>query len=77
MDRNIQVYLPEGYNPEDSTRYPVVYFLHGAFGDHTSGGSVLSSILNDLIDNPTISPMIIVKPDGSVEPWAGSCFTNS
>jgi S-formylglutathione hydrolase FrmB len=29
------VILPEGYDPSGATRYPVLYLLHGAFGDHT------------------------------------------
>ena len=76
MNRNVQIYLPEGYNPQDSIRYPVVYFLHGANSNHTSySGSI--TILNNLIGSSTISPIILVKPDGSVGPWAGSMYTNS
>jgi len=71
-----QVYLPQGYNPQDSIRYPVIYFLHGAFGDHTSN-SPLIGILDNLIGDSTISPIIVVKPDGSAGPWAGSMYTNS
>ncbi|MDB4584911.1 esterase family protein, partial [Draconibacterium sp.] len=26
MERNIQIYLPDGYNGKDSDRYPVIYF---------------------------------------------------
>jgi len=30
-NRNVQVYLPQGYNSSDTTtKYPVIYFLHGA-----------------------------------------------
>jgi enterochelin esterase-like enzyme len=76
-DRNMQVYLPKGYNTEDSTKYPVIYYLHGAFVNHTDLGSEISAILDTLIDDKTISPMIVVKPDGSVGPWAGSFYTNS
>ncbi len=76
MNRNVQIYLPEDYNSQDSTRYPVLYFLHGANGDHTSySGSI--TILNNLIGDSTISPLIVVKPDGSIGPWAGSMYTNS
>lgn len=28
--RTLNIYLPEGYNPEDSVRYPVVYLLDGS-----------------------------------------------
>lgn len=29
-NRTLNIYLPEGYNPKDSTRYPVVYLLDGS-----------------------------------------------
>jgi S-formylglutathione hydrolase FrmB/N-acetylneuraminic acid mutarotase len=76
MERNVQVYLPEEYNEQDSVRYPVIYFLHGATMDHTYYKNLLG-ILNTLIDEGQIAPVIIVKPDGSVGPWAGSFYTNS
>lgn len=28
--RTLNIYLPEGYNPNDSTRYPVIYLLDGS-----------------------------------------------
>ncbi len=28
--RILNIYLPEGYNPEDTTKYPVIYLLDGA-----------------------------------------------
>jgi len=75
--RNVQIYLPQGYNPSDTTvRYPVICFLHGAGGNHTSY-SFLISILDQLISAQTIQPTIVVKPDGSVPPYAGSFYTNS
>ena len=76
MDRDVQIYLPKDYNPLDSIRYPVIYFLHGALGNHNSNSELLG-ILNDLIDNTTISTVIVVKPDGSVGPWGGSFYSNS
>ncbi|MBN2698314.1 MAG: alpha/beta hydrolase, partial [Bacteroidales bacterium] len=76
MERNVQIYLPEGYNDQDSVRYPVIYFLHGATLNHTYY-QFLSGILNTLIGGGLISPVIVVKPDGSVGPWGGSFYTNS
>ncbi|MBN1132146.1 MAG: prolyl oligopeptidase family serine peptidase, partial [Bacteroidales bacterium] len=76
MERNVQIYLPEGYNEQDAVRYPVVYFLHG--GDQNShSNAVLFSIYNNLIEEKEILPCIIVKPDGSCPPWGRSYFTNS
>ncbi|HDS06800.1 MAG TPA: T9SS type A sorting domain-containing protein [Bacteroides sp.] len=76
MERNVQIYLPEGYNDQDSVRYPVIYFLHGATLNHTYY-QFLSGILNTLIGGGLISPVIVVKPDGSAGPWGGSFYTNS
>ncbi len=28
--RTLNIYLPEGYNPQDSTKYPVIYLLDGS-----------------------------------------------
>ncbi|UCE05268.1 MAG: prolyl oligopeptidase family serine peptidase [bacterium] len=75
--RMVDVYLPEGYTQDDTTRhYPVVYFLHGAKGNQNSYESI-ESILNSLISNNSIDPVIMVKPDGSIGPWSGSMYTNS
>jgi S-formylglutathione hydrolase FrmB len=75
-DRAVQIYLPQGYNQQNTVKYPVIYFLHGAGENHTSY-TELFGILNNLIGNKLISPVIVVKPDGSIGPWAGSYFTNS
>ncbi len=29
-DRTLNIYLPEGYNPKDTVRYPVIYLLDGS-----------------------------------------------
>ncbi|QHL88026.1 alpha/beta hydrolase [Nibribacter ruber] len=29
-DRTLNIYLPEGYDPKDTTRYPVIYLLDGS-----------------------------------------------
>ncbi|MFT3844515.1 MAG: alpha/beta hydrolase-fold protein [Lacibacter sp.] len=29
-NRTLNIYLPEGYNPKDSTKYPVIYLLDGS-----------------------------------------------
>ena len=74
--RDVQIYLPQDYNLNDSIRYPVFYFLHGATENHTAWPE-LAGILDTLIENKYISPVIVVKPDGSIGPWAGSMYTNS
>jgi len=76
MDRSVQIYLPEGYDQESTVRYPVIYFLHGT-AQNSYSEDPLFSIFNNLISSKTISPVILVKPDGSCPPWEGSYFINS
>ena len=63
--RRIHVYTPPDYD-EGSTRYPVLYLLHGASGDDGSwmslGGTNL--ILDNLIAANEVDPMIVVMPFG-------------
>jgi len=77
----VKIYLPEDYDPNDTTRYPVIYYLHG-FSRDPNYRPFIIDILNSLIGNGTIKPVIFVKPDGSVEPlqnWdpMSSLFVNS
>lgn len=76
MDREVQIYLPPGYDQEGIMRYPVVYFLHGN-AQNCYSEDQLFSILNNLINSKAISPVIMVKPDGSCPPWDVSYFINS
>jgi enterochelin esterase-like enzyme/N-acetylneuraminic acid mutarotase len=76
MNRKVQVYLPEGYNPESPVRYPVIYFIHGTT-QNSYAEDPLFSIFNGLISNGEISPVILVKPDCYCEPYGGSYCTNS
>ncbi|MBL3530736.1 alpha/beta hydrolase [Companilactobacillus zhachilii] len=34
LDWNYDVYLPAGYNPKANKRYPVLYMMHGLYGNH-------------------------------------------
>jgi len=74
--RNVCVYLPEGYDPDDTLLYPVVYFLHGMMTDYT-GYTEIYSCLDSMITEGCIDPLILVIPDGSVGPFDGSFYTNS
>jgi len=76
MDRKVEVFLPENYNENESVRYPVIYFLHGTAQNSFSEGNLLY-IVKKLINSKTISPVIIVKPDGSCSSWGDSYFMNS
>jgi enterochelin esterase-like enzyme len=79
--RNVSIYLPPGYDSSDK-HYPVVYLLHGYLGDNElwfgKGYAKvdLKSIMNYLINNKTINPMILVSPD-SDNRFGGSWYINS
>lgn len=79
MNRDIGIYLPEGYDPDGIERYPVVYFLHGARTSWPIYWTYfqMQSSLDDLIATGQIEPLIMVTPDGLVGPYAGSYWTNS
>ncbi len=64
--RRVHIYTPPGYDAAKSTRYPVLYLLHGA-GD-TDGEWVTVGRANRILDNLIAAgkakPMLIVMPDG-------------
>jgi enterochelin esterase-like enzyme len=66
--RYAYVYLPPGYSrPGNTTRYPVVYLIHGSPGgpaDWVESGDV-EPVMNALIDAHEIKPAIVVMPDAS------------
>jgi len=80
-ERSIYVYLPNGYDPaNDSLRYPVIYFLHGAGFDpflFMLFASLAKGYLDDFINQQIIIPVIVVMPDGTAPPYRGSFYTNS
>jgi enterochelin esterase-like enzyme len=63
--RKMRVYLPPGYSK--GTKYPVLYLLHGA-GDNEGGWTRTGAadvILDNLLADRKIVPMIVVMPNGS------------
>jgi len=66
--RKALVYLPPGYSR--GTQYPVLYLLHGIGGDeeewHRFGHPEV--ILDNLIADQKITPMIVVLPNGRAQP---------
>ena len=64
--RRLHVYTPPGYERDATTKYPVLYLVHG-FGDNDAGWSVHGKanwILDNLIAQGKAKPMIVVMPDG-------------
>ncbi|MDE6367793.1 MAG: esterase [Muribaculaceae bacterium] len=66
MKRRMSVYTPAGYE-SGAQRYPVLYLLHGMGGDEeawlTQGRT--AQILDNLIADGAIDPMIVVMPNGN------------
>ncbi|MBQ7856128.1 MAG: esterase family protein [Alistipes sp.] len=68
VEKVYSIYLPEGYDASDE-RYPVLYLLHGAYGNHRSwcrdGGGELPRIANEEIAAGRVRKMIVVMPDAT------------
>lgn len=65
--RRMMIYLPPGYSTD--RKYPVLYLLHGA-GDNEEGWNekgAANVILDNLLADKKIVPMIVVMPNGSVQ----------
>jgi enterochelin esterase-like enzyme len=65
-DRDFYVYTPPGYDPTGSTKYPVLYLLHG-YSDEASAWTAVGRaqfILDNLIAQGKAKPMLVVMPLG-------------
>jgi enterochelin esterase-like enzyme len=62
------IYLPADYNTSERT-YPVVYLLHGLFGNETDWiqQGEINRLADKAITDGTIPPMIIIMPDNGNE----------
>jgi enterochelin esterase family protein len=66
MDRRTTIYTPAGYeNSQES--YPVLYLLHGSGGDEEAWITLgcVSRIMDNLIAEGKVKPMIVVMPNGN------------
>jgi len=64
------VYLPDSYNVGNE-RYPVIYLLHGN-GDNENSWSKGYHVLDSLIANKIIPPVIAITPSGKRGWWVNS-----
>ena len=58
------LYLPEGYNQNARSRYPVIYSLHGGGGDESRNLRRIEGF-KKAIQNKLIPPTIMVMPNGA------------
>lgn len=65
--RRMTVYLPAAYIDSDSSRFPVLYLLHGSGGDEDAweGCGRAVQILDNMIAEGLCKPMIVVMPNGN------------
>ena len=66
MNRRITVYTPAGYEDSDEN-YPVLYLLHGMGGDENAWSELgrATQILDNMIAEGKVAPMIVVMPNGN------------
>jgi enterochelin esterase family protein len=64
--REMNVYLPPGYDANPRQRYPVLYLLHGFANDHHSWHRYgrANDILDNLLASKAVKPFIVVMPLG-------------
>jgi enterochelin esterase family protein len=65
-DRRLTIYTPPGYETSKD-HYPVLYLLHGSGGDEEAWISLgeTARIIDNLIADKKITPMIVVMPNGN------------
>lgn len=67
MERRITIYTPPGYEKSKKS-FPVLYLLHGMGGDEEAWMTLgrTSQILDNLIAEGKVKPMIVVMPNGNM-----------
>jgi len=68
-ERFFTIYTPPGYSEKGYMKYPVLYLLHGAYGNEYSwlGAGHVNDIFDNLLAQYRIQPMIVVMPNSYVE----------
>lgn len=75
--RQLVIYTPPGFDVNGTTRYPVLYLIHGGSDTEETWTKVgrANLIADNLIAMGKAKPMIIVMPYGNVMPGPGDGFT--
>ena len=74
-ERIMEVYTPPGYN-HDNRGYPVLYILHGAGGNESDWiiNMRANFILDNLIAQGKVVPMILVSPNANADGFPSTAF---
>jgi S-formylglutathione hydrolase FrmB len=77
--RKVDIYLPADYYVNPEQQYAAIYCLHGATGNqNTHATEAMLYYNNHNLDTTISSPAALyICPDGSAEPYLGSCYVNS
>lgn len=69
-ERNYTIFLPAGYDAEKERRYPILYLLHGMSETdrNWSERGHLKDVMDQLVADGTVEPMIVVTPDAGGMP---------
>ena len=72
-NRLAYVYTPPGYDQDPSKKYPVLYLQHGMGEDRRAWPNQghTNFILDNLIAEKKVVPMIVVMEDGAITPGMG------
>ena len=78
QEKSVRVYLPEDYENQGWSRFPVIYYLHGA-GLLLGHDELLdlTEALDEMIAEGEIKPVIVVSPDGFSSPYPAAFYTSS
>lgn len=66
LDWNYSIYLPKSYEASETKDYPVLYLLHGAYGNHRNlvERFPIQEQLDTLINEGKLQEMVVVFVDG-------------
>jgi endo-1,4-beta-xylanase len=69
------VWTPRDYDASGTTRYPVLYFLHGMGGNESADAGGFSSVVARGIRNGHLPPVLCVFPNGGRSGYRGKVET--
>lgn len=75
-ERRMTVYTPPGYE-SSKEKFPVLYLLHGMGGDEDAWPTLgrVAQIMDNLIEEGKVEPMIVVMPNGHTSNSAAPGFS--
>ncbi len=75
--RFFDVYLPDEFDTNPEMTFPIVYHLTGLGGTNTQYSMCDQMVMDEMLANKEVVPMIIVAPDPSTLNYSSSFWTDS